>query len=46
MTQGINPRTYTNTITPNALYNPTTVTGIVVENDKVTTVPPVTLMLK
>lgn len=44
--QGIDPGTYTLTFTPNELYNPTTVTGIVVENDKLTIVSPVTLTLK
>jgi len=44
--QGIDPGTYSLTFTPNELYNPETVTGIAVEDDKVTTVPPVTLTLK
>ncbi len=44
--QGIDPGTYTLTFTPNELYNPATITEIVVEDDKVTTVPPVTLTLK
>lgn len=44
--QGIGTGTYNLTFTPNELYNPTNVTGIVVENDKLTIVPPVTLTLK
>jgi hypothetical protein len=41
--QGIDPGTYTLTFTPNERYNPATLTGIVVEKDKVTMIPPVTL---
>lgn len=44
--QGIDPGTYTVTFTPNELYNPATITDVVVENDKVTTAPAVTLTLK
>lgn len=44
--QGIEPGTYDLTFTPNELYNPTTLTGVVVEDDKVTTAPAVTLTLK
>jgi len=44
--QGINPGTYSITFTPNEQYNPTTLTGIVVESDKLTIIPPVTLTLK
>lgn len=44
--QGIEPGTYDLTFTPNELYNPATVTGIVVEDDKITTAPAVTLTLK
>lgn len=44
--QGIEPGTYDLTFTPNELYNPAEVTGIIVEDDKVTTVPAVTLTLK
>jgi hypothetical protein len=44
--QGINPGTYSITFTPNEQYNPTTLTGLVVESDKLTIIPPVTLTLK
>ncbi|WP_175454129.1 DUF4382 domain-containing protein [Algoriphagus alkaliphilus] len=44
--QGIQPGTYTLTLTPNELYNPATITGISVEAGKLTTVPAVTLTLK
>lgn len=44
--QGIEPGTYDLTFTPNELYDPSALTGIVVEDDKVTTVPAVTLTLK
>jgi hypothetical protein len=44
--QGIQPGTYTLTLTPNELYNPATVTGIVVAVGKLTTIPAVTLTLK
>lgn len=46
MVQGIDPGTYTITFTPNERYNNATVTGIVVENGQLKTVPPVTLTLK
>ncbi len=44
--QGINPGTYTLTFTPNERYNPSTVTEIVVEDDQMKLVPPVTLSPK
>lgn len=44
--QGIDPGTYNLTFTPNELYEPVTLTEIVVEDDQVTSVPPVTLTLK
>lgn len=44
--QGIEPGTYDLTFTPNELYNPATITGVIVEDDKVTTAPSVTLTLK
>ncbi len=44
--QGINPGTYSITFTPNEQYNPTTLTGIVVESDNLTIIPSVTLTLK
>lgn len=44
--QGIQPGTYTLTLTPNELYNPATITGISVEAGKLTTIPAATLTLK
>lgn len=44
--QGIDPGTYSLTFTPNERYNPTTITGVVVADDQLTIVPPVTLTLK
>ncbi|SEG21863.1 DUF4382 domain-containing protein [Algoriphagus boritolerans] len=44
--QGITPGTYDLTFMPNEGYEPVTVNGIVVEAEKVTTVPPVTLVEK
>jgi protocatechuate 3,4-dioxygenase beta subunit len=44
--QGLAPGTYDLTFTPNERYNPGSRTRITVEEDKVTTVPAVTLTLK